>query len=249
MRLIKPLDTTMNNDISPLLTDNAYEALIFNKGLIRKVFLCASTLMSHAENHRLSEILGCTDDGYPECLINDEEYLKLEVIPNLREHAKYMGSRICQDWSGLPHLSPVFIFSPKERDVLNRIFEQYNSNMQDYDIEHDFFHDEMVVSHNIATAFQVLLEFNTRTTQPTLSLRDAVDFSAKMLPDVVDDESDIFNFCIKQIQNALGQDSGDNAGIFFSDEAFFDKWENADSEDRKSYLMDYVKYELLNMGD
>lgn len=125
--------------MTPLSTSNAYEALLFNKGLIRKLFICASTLMSHAGKPRLSEILARTDNGYPERLISDNEYLSFEVIPALREHAKYMGSRICQDWSGLKHLSPEFIFSPQERDVLNHIFEQYNSNMQDYDIEHDFF--------------------------------------------------------------------------------------------------------------
>lgn len=73
----------------------------------------------------------------------------------------------------------------------------------------------MVVSHNIGTALQVLSDFNVRTTQPTLSVRDAIDFAVKVLPDVPHDDSDIFNFCIKQIQNALGQDSGDNAGMFF----------------------------------
>ena len=235
--------------MSPLITSNAYEALLFNKGLIRKLFICASTLMAHAQKTRLSEILSRTDDGYPERLINDGEYLKFEVIPNILEHAKYMGSRICQDWSGLPHLSPEFIFSAQERDVLNRIFEQYNSNMQDYDIEHDFFHDEMSASYKIATAFQVITDFNTNTTQPTLSLRDAVDFSVKMLPDVIDRDSDVFNFCIKQIQNALGQDSGDNAGVYFSNDEFFDNWEDADNDERKSYLMSYVQYELINMGD
>lgn len=239
----------MKNSISPLLTNNAYEALLFNKGLIRKLFLCASTLMSHAGKPRLSEILSRTDDGYPERLISDDEYLKFEVIPAIREHAKYMGSRICQDWSGEKHLSPEFIFSPQERDVLNHIFEQYNSNMQDYDIEHDFFHDEMAVSHNIATAFQVLSDFNAKTTHPTLSVRDAIEFSVKTLPDVPHDDSDVFNFCIKQIQNALGQDSGDNASIFFSDDSFFDTWEESDSDDRKQALMRYVQYEIANMGE
>jgi hypothetical protein len=239
----------MKNNISPLLANNAYEALLFNKGLIRKLFLCASTLMSHAKKHRLSEILARTDGDYPECLLNDEEYLKFEVIPNIREHAKYMGSRICQDWSGVKHLSPEFIFSPQERDVLNRIFEQHNSNMQDYNIEFDFFHDEMVVSHNIATAFQVLSDFNKRTTHPTLSVRDAIEFAVKTLPDTLHNDSDIFNFCIKQIQNALGQDSGDNAGVFFSGDAFFDDWEESDSDGRKQALMRYVQYEIANMGD
>lgn len=228
---------------------NAYEALLFNKGLILKVFSCASTLMAHAGNERLSDILSRTDDGYPERIINDAEYLKFEVIPSIEQHAQNMGSRICQDWSGTDNQSPAFLFSPQERDILNRIFQQYNSNMKDYDIDFDFFGDEFSVSRTMVTAINTLARFNTRATLPALSLRDGIDFAVETLPDEIDSDSDVFNFCIKQIQNALGQDSGYNAGIFFSNDTFFDKWGSAGADERKSYLMDYVKYELLNMGD
>lgn len=235
--------------MSPLRTTNAYEALLFNQGLIHKVFMCASTLMSHAQNERLAEILSRTDDGYPERIINDFEYLYYEVASSLSNHAQYMGSRICQDWSGTEETSPTFLFSKQERDILSRVYEQYNSNMQDYDPEFDSFGDEMVISFVIATALRVIALFNKNTTRPTLSLKDAVNFAVEMLPDVIHDDSDLFNFAIKQIQNALGQDAGDNAGMYFSDDAIFEKWKEQSQDERKDALMQYVRFELTHMSE
>ena len=232
-----------------IIKKNPYDGLLFDTGLIQKVFLCASIIMTHAQNGRLAEILSRKDDGYPKRIIDDTDYLMHEVVGSLTQHAKYMGSRICQDWSGSKENSPEFLFSPQEREILSRVYEQYNSNMQDFEPNFDSFGDEMVISHVIATAIRVIGLYNRRTTTITLSLRDAIDFAVDMLPDAIDVESDLFNFAINQIQNTLGQDSGDNAGMFFSDEGFFDCWKEGDKDYRKELLMEYVRHELSHMGD
>ena len=64
------------------------------------------------------------------------------------------GDRVCQEWSGADFSNPKNIFTEKELDDLSFNYELDNSNLRDYDKEHNFMHDEVVASFAIAQALK-----------------------------------------------------------------------------------------------
>lgn len=227
---------------------NKYQELLSTPGLFNKIISCAGNIANNSGSTQLANILLRTDDGYPEALLSDTDYLLHQVAFCLRQHAGIVGSRICQDWSGEAHQSPEYVFSTKEKNLIHYVYEQHNSDLKDYNEELDFFGDEMYASFALAEAIRVIALYHPNlNNQPKLSLVEAVTFSVKVLPHKLNAELDVFNFCIKQIQNAIGQLHGDNAGMFFSDDVFFEKWEIQNNKEKHAALMEYCMYELAHL--
>jgi len=224
---------------------NKYQYLISAPGLFAKIITCAGVIASKSGHNELASVLLRTDDGYPERLLGDPDYLIHQVVFYLKQHAEIIGSRICQDWSGKECNSLEYTLSPEERDVISYVYQQNNSELKDYSKEKDFLGDEMVASFSLAEAVRVIALYHTRLKNKVdLSLLDAVNFAIAVLPNNLNSDLDVFNFCIKQIQNAIGQPNGDNAGMFFSNDVFFRKWEIQNQEERRAALIEYCVYEL-----
>lgn len=223
-------------------SQSAYDALLKQPGLIQKVMFSAASLLSLAGKGSMATL------AYPiESDWFTQTGILLEIQAALVAHAKSVGQRICQDWSGQKELAPNTLLSSQERDVLYRISEQDNSKMRDYIAGADGFHDEMCFSFAIAEAVRVIALYYRNASDskgPLPDVKTAVVFAAELLKDTVESESDVFNFAIRQIQVALGVSSGDAAGIFFSDDTFFEQWPSQTQAEREQALLKYVKFEL-----
>lgn len=91
--------------------------------------------------------------------------LKLNIFKSvftiLEVHAKFIGSRICQDWSN-EYFKPIDFFNEEEKSILYYNFELYNSNLEDYDEESKEinFLDEMAFSFLLSSAINDLIVDN-----------------------------------------------------------------------------------------
>ncbi|WP_415913241.1 hypothetical protein [Neptuniibacter sp. QD37_11] len=70
----------------------------------------------------------------------------------LDKHAKHVGSKICQDWSGPEDLKPSRVLTDEQRDVLSYNIEIRNSELRDYEKGFDGLDDEMVAGFALASA-------------------------------------------------------------------------------------------------
>lgn len=80
-----------------------------------------------------------------------------------------------------------------------------------------------------------------------MTVVQAINDFINKVPDVVNSDSDIFNHCVSQIQNALGQHGGGPAAQFFEDD-WFTAWSEAvDRENKYELLKGYIKVEVEHL--
>ena len=82
------------------------------------------------------------------------------AVALLREHGSNTGDRCCQDWSISADeiIPPETSFTNKEKQRISFNYEQWNSDGEDYDPEHTYFNDEMVVSFMLSRAIELMIE-------------------------------------------------------------------------------------------
>ena len=198
------------------MTTNSFKALLQTPGLFEKIEICAGAILKTSNNHSMPKNISTASN-------NDILTLLNFTTKRLIKHGGNVGER---EWGHDPLTAPSYVFSKKESDILVSVLKQSSS---EYKYEEISIEKEMLASYALSEAVRLFaLYYLYLDDDGCLDLLGALRFSVEALPDEIDSDSEVFDFCISLIQDAMGQSFGDVAGVFFSGDKFFEEWEGLD---------------------